>query len=166
MTKYLAGVLTVIAVGVLLVAYGLLNAQAPIGTSMQWPQVRSFVAPDAALPYAALAGGTNMPVAASSYAQPSAAASFVPVAAVQPAIEAPVPAARPVRAVDERQAPRRVTSASPERQPQRNWKKTALIIGGSSASGAGIGAIFGGKKGALIGAAIAGGASTIYEIIK
>jgi hypothetical protein len=32
MTKYLAGVLTVIAVGVLLVAYGLLNAQAPIGT--------------------------------------------------------------------------------------------------------------------------------------
>jgi hypothetical protein len=165
MTKYLAGVLTVIAVGVLLVAYGLLNAQAATGTSMQWPQARSF-ASDAALPYAALAGGTNMPVAASSYAQPSTSASFVPVAGVQPAIEAPVPAARPVRAVGERQAPRRITSAAPERQPQRNWKKTALIIGGSSASGAGIGAIFGGKKGALIGAAIAGGASTIYETIK
>jgi hypothetical protein len=34
------------------------------------------------------------------------------------------------------------------------------------ATGAGLGAIFGGKKGALIGAAIGGGASTIYEARK
>jgi hypothetical protein len=53
-----------------------------------------------------------------------------------------------------------------ERTRGRDWKKTAMIIGGSSAAGAGLGAIFGGKKGALIGAAIGGGASTIYETTR
>jgi hypothetical protein len=48
----------------------------------------------------------------------------------------------------------------------RNWKKTALVIGGTTAAGAGLGAIFGGGKGALIGAAIGGGASSIYEATK
>jgi hypothetical protein len=70
---------------------------------------------------------------------------------------------RPARTVA--QAPRRVVQ--PEvRRSDRDWKKTAMIIGGSSAAGAGVGAIFGGKKGALIGAAIGGGASTIYETTK
>jgi hypothetical protein len=46
---------------------------------------------------------------------------------------------------------------------ERSWTKTALIIGGSTASGAGVGGIMGGKKGALIGAAIGGGAASIYE---
>ena len=49
---------------------------------------------------------------------------------------------------------------------QRSWGKTALIIGGSSAAGAGVGAAVGGKKGALAGAAIGGGAASIYEAIK
>jgi hypothetical protein len=54
-----------------------------------------------------------------------------------------------------------------EEAPQgRSWKKTALIIGGSTASGAGVGAIVDGKKGALIGAAIGGGAASIYEATK
>ena len=53
-----------------------------------------------------------------------------------------------------------------ETAPRRSWKKTALVIGGSTATGAGVGAIMGGKKGALIGAAIGGGASTIYESTK
>ena len=48
----------------------------------------------------------------------------------------------------------------------RTWKKTALVIGGSTAAGAGIGGLIGGKKGALIGSAIGGGASTIYESTK
>ena len=52
------------------------------------------------------------------------------------------------------------------REAGRNWKKTALLVGGSTATGAGVGAIFGGKKGALIGAAIGGGASTLYESTK
>ena len=48
----------------------------------------------------------------------------------------------------------------------RTWKKTAMVIGGSAASGAGVGAIVGGKKGALIGAAIGGGAASIFESTK
>ena len=46
----------------------------------------------------------------------------------------------------------------------RDWKKTAMVIGGSTAAGAGLGAIFGGKKGALIGAALGGGAGTLFEV--
>jgi hypothetical protein len=53
-----------------------------------------------------------------------------------------------------------------EVRPTRSKAKTALIIGGSAASGAGVGAIVGGKKGALIGAAIGGGAASIYEATK
>jgi len=53
-----------------------------------------------------------------------------------------------------------------ESTDQRTWQKTAMIIGGSAASGAGVGAIMGGKKGALIGAAIGGGAASIYESSK
>ena len=49
---------------------------------------------------------------------------------------------------------------------QRSWKKSALIIGGSAASGAGVGGMISGKKGALIGAAIGGGAASIYEAAK
>jgi hypothetical protein len=45
----------------------------------------------------------------------------------------------------------------------RSWQKSALIIGGSTATGAGIGGIVHGTKGALIGAALGGGASSIYE---
>ena len=41
-----------------------------------------------------------------------------------------------------------------------------MIIGGTTASGAGVGAIIGGKKGALVGAALGGGAASIYEATK
>ena len=50
-----------------------------------------------------------------------------------------------------------------EREDDRSWGKTAIVIGGGAASGAGVGGIVGGKKGALIGAAIGGGAASIYE---
>ena len=49
------------------------------------------------------------------------------------------------------------------RDDDRSWGKTAMIVGGSAAGGAGVGGILGGKKGALIGAAIDGGAASIYE---
>ena len=39
-----------------------------------------------------------------------------------------------------------------------------MVIGGTTAAGAGLGAIFGGKKGALIGAALGGGAGTLFEV--
>ena len=167
MTKYLAGVLTVIAAGVLLIAYGLL---APgVSASYRWT--------DQTIDRAAFAPGqiVTMPGLAQMVAMPVASGAVVsyPYAAV-PASSYVVPASMTVPVRDERviQAPaaaapraRRVSASSVER-PGRDWKKTALVIGGSSAAGAGIGGIFGGKKGALIGAAIGGGASTIYETTK
>jgi hypothetical protein len=60
----------------------------------------------------------------------------------------------------------RETPVRDEAPEGRSWKKTALIIGGSAASGAGVGAIVDGRKGALIGAAIGGGAASIYEATK
>jgi len=81
---------------------------------------------------------------------------------------APVyPSAQPIYAPRTVSAPvstRRVVARQVE--PKRSWKKTALIIGGSTGAGAGVGAIAGGKKGALIGAAIGGGAASIFEAIK
>lgn len=64
---------------------------------------------------------------------------------------------------------RRVSSANRryvERVPERTKTKTALMIAGSTATGAGVGGALKGKKGALIGAAIGGGSATIYEAAK
>jgi hypothetical protein len=59
------------------------------------------------------------------------------------------------------------SSSSPDvayRKEPRSWKKSAVIIGGSTAAGAGVGAVLGGgngaKKGAVVG--LVGGA--IYDI--
>ena len=49
------------------------------------------------------------------------------------------------------------------RRPHRSWGKTALVIGGSAATGAGVGGIVHGKNGALIGSAIGGGVGSLYE---
>jgi len=49
------------------------------------------------------------------------------------------------------------------RRPHRSWGKTALMIGGAAGTGAGIGGLVHGGKGALIGAALGGGAASIYE---
>ena len=64
------------------------------------------------------------------------------------------------------QSQREVVYRDEAPEQQRTWKKTAMIIGGSAASGAGVGAIMGGTKGALFGAAIGGGAASIYEATK
>ncbi|PYR36665.1 MAG: hypothetical protein DMF90_09350 [Acidobacteria bacterium] len=45
----------------------------------------------------------------------------------------------------------------------RSWGKSALVIGGSAATGAGVGGLIAGKKGALLGAALGGGAGSLYE---
>ncbi len=86
------------------------------------------------------------------------------------------PAAVPVSAhpaVRRRTVPRttaavedRVVVSQEDPQSDRSWQKTTMIIGGSAASGAGVGAIAGGKKGAMIGAAIGGGAASIYEATR
>ena len=87
------------------------------------------------------------------------------------------PAAGPMLVSQGQAAPRRTIyrTAEPVQErvvvreqtaPRRSWGKTALILGGSAASGAGVGGIVGGKKGALIGAAIGGGAASIYEATR
>ncbi|HEY7172489.1 MAG TPA: hypothetical protein VH417_16670 [Vicinamibacterales bacterium] len=176
MTKYLAGVLSVIAVGVLLVAYGLLGSRAsafdpradldrvarplPVGEQIA-------LRDDAALARSVYVDRNGAPVYA---AQPY---TSQPAYASQPAIYAPSAAApqfvssvQPVQTVATAPVAPRRTSQTVERSNGRDWKKTALVIGGSSAAGAGLGGIFGGKKGALIGAAIGGGASALYETTK
>jgi hypothetical protein len=59
-----------------------------------------------------------------------------------------------------------VRTVAVRRAPHRSWKKSALVIGGSSAAGAGVGAIVGGKKGALIGGLAGGAAGSAYEYRK
>ncbi len=61
---------------------------------------------------------------------------------------------------------RRSTVQYAERAPQRTKTKSALMIAGSAATGAGVGGALKGKKGALIGAAIGGGSASIYEAAK
>lgn len=50
------------------------------------------------------------------------------------------------------------------RRKKRSWEKEALIIGGSAAGGAAIGALAGGKKGAAVGAAAGGIGGLIYDL--
>ena len=51
-------------------------------------------------------------------------------------------------------------------RPHRSWGKTALTIAGGGATGAGIGGIVNGGKGALIGTALGAGAASLYESVK
>ena len=53
-----------------------------------------------------------------------------------------------------------------EREPERTKTKTALMIAGAAATGAGVGGALKGTKGAIIGAAVGGGAASIYEAAK
>jgi hypothetical protein len=88
------------------------------------------------------------------YAMPQQA---VPQYATQRVL-APQPVAR--QSVSQR------TYTSDVAQPRRSWQKSAMLIGGSAAGGAGIGALIGGKKGAGIGALLGGGAATLFDQIK
>jgi hypothetical protein len=104
------------------------------------------------------AGPTQYVPVASRYT--TAAPAVVRTAAPRPAVyRAPEPRATVYREPVQE-------SEVYEDKPSRTWGKTAMIIGGSAASGAGVGGIVGGKKGALIGAAIGGGAASIYEATK
>jgi hypothetical protein len=110
-------------------------------------------------------------MAAACAAQPASPAGYAASPAMytaSPAAPAPqlVSSVPPVQTVATAPVAPRRTYQTVERSSGRDWKKTALVIGGSSAAGAGLGGIFGGKKGALIGAAIGGGASALYETMN
>jgi len=142
-----AVVLSVIAVGVMLIAYGLLSPRA--AATDLYPSARPMLASERF-------GGIEdlTPRQAPAY-------RVSDVRAVPVAYETYRTPARMSTVRTTRRAPVRV-----ERRSGRDWTKTAMVIGGTTAAGAGLGAIFGGKKGALIGAALGGGAGTIYEVQK
>ena len=87
------------------------------------------------------------------------------------------PAAAP-RVVSTAPAPARVyRTAAPAQErvvyretedarPQRSWAKTAMIVGGTAASGAGVGGLVGGGKGALIGAAVGAGSGLLVRNLR
>jgi hypothetical protein len=55
------------------------------------------------------------------------------------------------------------TTADTRVAKKRSGEKSALIIAGSTAAGAGVGAVVGGKRGAIIGAILAGVGGTVYD---
>ena len=152
MARYLAGVLSVIAVGVLMIAYGLLNPRAAAADASGLPH--PMYASDRVT---VLPGPDDNPYVMRQLAQPVAATRTVYAPDDTYAAPRRAVVSRPV---SYQERPARVVRSG------RDWKKTAMVVGGSTAAGAGLGAIFGGKKGALIGAAIGGGAGTLYEVRK
>jgi hypothetical protein len=167
MRGFFAAVLSVIAVGVLLIAYGLLGTRAAAAPGMIQYDARGQAYELARPMYASERPvGIDVTNPYSPYAvrTPMAYPPTNSVRPVQTAYDPYAPAPAPRRVVTT-SAPRTTTRVV-ERAPGRDWKKTAMLIGGTTAAGAGLGAIFGGKKGALIGAAIGGGAGTLYEVKK
>lgn len=57
-------------------------------------------------------------------------------------------------------------AARADRAPQRSKTKSMLMIAGSAATGAGVGGALNGRKGTLVGAAVGGGAASIYQAVK
>jgi uncharacterized protein YcfJ len=150
MRAFLAGVLSVIAVGVVMIAYGLLAARAPAAPSVVYDAgsgTYQLALPITAGQRMALPVNSSVPVYESaSYAYPMAATA--------------APASRFVG------APRFTRPVTRREPPRRDWKKAALVIGGSAAAGAGLGGLIGGGKGALVGTAIGGGASALWQALK
>jgi hypothetical protein len=139
------------------VAGALISGVAMYAVGPRAERVDAFAQPTA---YVQTVDGQIIPV---TPATPAAGVSslqqgFVPVAA-QPAVV-------PQRTVYRTAAPAQERVVVQRERSGRSWQKTAMIIGGSTAGGAGVGGIMGGKKGALIGAAIGGGAASIYEATK
>ena len=158
MREFLASVLTVIAMGVLLIAYTLSGSRAAAASGVVQYDPRADAYTLARPAVAEPVNWTGDPYAVRApiaYPSNGPAPGYVSYGQAAPA------------------ARRISTSAAGRRGAQRegdatgrDWKQTAMIVGGSTAAGAGIGAVVGGKKGALVGAALGGGASTLYEATR
>jgi hypothetical protein len=164
MRAFLAAVLSVIAVGVMLIAYGLLTPRVPAaaGGAVAWPtDPRAIPVGD----QIGIIDGNAYPYAARApYAYQLTRPAMIPASDVRPIADDDYVAPR--RPAASRVVAPAARTRTVERASGPTWQKTAMVIGGTTAAGAGLGAIFGGKKGALIGAAIGGGAGTLYEVKK
>ena len=102
--------------------------------------------------------------AAQYQAQQFAPQPFAAAPIAQPVVYQPAP--RAVRTVSAPAPVRTRTVQRPvytERRPVRSKTKSAVIIGSTAAAGAGVGALIGGKKGAIIGAVAGGGGALIWD---
>jgi hypothetical protein len=120
---------------------------------------------------AALAGAVPVAYPGAHFAgQPFVAPGAVPQVVPPVVQERVVYRDRVVAAAPRRASSARTSSAAPsrvryEREPQtRSWKKSAVIIGGSTAAGAGVGAVLDGKSGAKKGAVVGLLGGTVYDI--
>jgi len=156
-----AGALTL---GAILVSYSLGEQHTfSRDAAMAWgnqQQVNPYLMPVGQTGYMTPYGPYAAPFAAQSpYGVMTPAGYVVPQAGPQYAsqtVAAPQPVAR--RAVSQR-----TYSSDGVVKSQRTWQKSAMLIGGSAAGGAGVGALIGGKKGAGVGALIGGGAATLFD---
>ena len=129
-----------------------------------------------ALLHPSASGASRVECVPMAVAQPQAigmpyATPFAPAAPVVQ--ERVVYRDRPVaRTTSQRAATRATPATSSQPAPvyressrqTRSWKKSALIIGGSTAGGAGVGAVLGGKSGAKKGAVVGLVGGTVYDI--
>jgi hypothetical protein len=143
----------------------------PVG---QQPLMRQVVVQGALVPQVECVAAALMVPTGVAPAAPAMLAGAPPAYATPAyATSAPVqtygaPSPGPVRTVAiERPQARRVSSGDGvveyRRPAKRSWQKSAVIIGSAAGAGAGVGALAKGKKGALIGAAIGGGAATVWD---
>src|SRR5439155_17495103 len=133
MRAFLATVLSIIATGVMLIAYGLLNPRVSTGYA---PYAADRFADQGARPVLANQR-VDLPDDVLVYRQNGVPAQYVTYRAPQPVVQSVAPQRVVTR-----------TASRVDRAPRRDWTKTAMMIGGSTAAGAGLGGIFGGKKGA------------------
>ena len=161
-------------IGVTIIALGLLATGAFLSTFISNPfasnQLSSSL-PSEQSPILVNANGAQISVVPSIGADGRPTPVVINVGAAAPlAYESAQPQAMPVAyrpmvqsaAYEPAPRPRRATGSS--ESGTRSWQKEAIIIGGSTAAGAGIGAIAGGKKGAAIGAISGGVAGLIYDM--
>ena len=168
MKTFIGAIAGALAVGGVLFAYELGGRRA-IDRAAMTPTTQMMVGPDGvARPYLV---SSQTPYANTYATLPG----WSPYAQAAPATALSYPAAQPQvrdvsdRVVTEEPVVRRASTTRQTSEPvakKRTWQKSAILIGGSAAGGAGIGGLVGGKKGALAGAAIAGGAAAIYDQVK
>ena len=173
--RYLIGAATVLTLGVLLLFRGPWTASAQGNGPQASNAMLSCEAQQQAVVRHTIVNNELQVAMQCIGAGAAVPAGYAPAGFVQAGVQpATYNVARPIYASDPvyvPSAPTRVTrTAAPvsvaRGEPKRDWKKTALVIGGSAGAGAGVGAIAGGKKGALIGAAIGGGAASLFEAFK
>ncbi|MGE0816557.1 MAG: hypothetical protein AB7O28_18215 [Vicinamibacterales bacterium] len=130
------------------------------------PGQRAVVRTSATGTPAGVACLTDAPAIATARANatPMAAPRALPVADSMPA-----PRARPAVMTEPMEVyrPRSVPVSSPTRdevaRPSRTWERSAVIIGSSAVVGATLGGLTKGKKGAVVGGIVGGGAATVWD---